>query len=182
MLLLVIPSLLCACGQSDPSGKGEEQNIALQQNEVFIEQGGDTLLQSDSLLNRLAPAWSVSEVLTKLPNASISKRQPVQNRHVPGQVDTLLTIGNSGSEVRFYRLPEEDLLQYANIQDSGLPVGEGLAVGQSVARLTQLLPPLAGKDTLPEQIVLEGKLAPRSLRIRLGKGSVQQIEYQGYVD
>lgn len=170
----MVSAFFCACDQSDSSGNTEKEELQNPQPEggVFIKQGVDTLLQSDSLLNSFAPSWSVAEALASLPDAAITERKAVQNRHVSGQIDTLLELGNGRSEVHFYRLPNQDLLQYANIQDAALPFGKGLVVGVSADALAQLLPPLSGKDTLPEQIVLEGKLVPRSLKIRLGKGAV----------
>ena len=184
LFLLMLLLILVACGRKDPSGnqRSEQGQGAAPPKAVFIEEGALTQLQEDSLLSRLVPSWSVAEVLANLPGAKVVKREAVPNRHIPHQTDTLLTIANGRSKLRFYRLPDKELLQYAMIKDLGLSFGGGLAVGVPVAALAQVVPPLSGKDTLPEHILLRGKPTPRSLKISLGNGAVQQIEFQGYVD
>ena len=178
LFLLMLLFVLFSCGRKEQSGnQGSVPSKA-----VFIEEGAHTRLQEDTLLSRLVPSWSVTEVLAALPGTKIVKREAVQNRHIPEQTDTLLTIANGRSKLRFYRLPDKELLQYALIKDPELSFGSGLAVGMPVAALVQVVSPLSGKDTLPEHILLKGKPTPRSLKISLGSGAVQQIEFQGYVD
>ena len=141
---LIFIASLYACGQSDSSLNGEEGEAAdtRRQEDVFVKQGVSRVLRNDSLLNSFVPSWSVAEVMAELPGAAVRKREAIQNRHIPEQTDTLLTIGNGRSELRFYRLPDKELLQYARIKDSELSFREGLAVGMPARSLARMLPPL----------------------------------------
>lgn len=168
-------------GNSTNGSEGETR--AASQN-VYVRSGTDTLLTSDSLMQRFVPQWDVQYVMDRLPDAEISKREPVENRHVPGQVDTLLTISNGSSSFRFYQLPDEVLLQGAHLEDEGLTLGGELEAKMAAAELRRILPALQGRDTIPELIRIEGELSPQSLLIRLNSRrlQVEEIEFQGYID
>lgn len=164
--------------------EGSEEEAGTASRDVYVRRGTDTLLISDSLMQRLAPQWDVQDVMDRLPDAEISKREPVENRHIPGQVDTLLTLSNGSSSFRFYQLPDEALLEEALLQDEGLALGGGLEVKMAADELRRVFPALQGRDTIPEFIHVKGALSPQFLLIRLNSKSleVEEIEFQGYID
>lgn len=165
----------------DSTKRNEEEGAS---PELYVRSGTDTLLVSDSLMQDFVPRWDVQDVMDRLPEATISEREPVENRHVPGQVDTLLTLSNGNSSFQFYQLPDEVLLQSASLRDEGLVLGGKLEPKMSADALRQLIPGLQDQDTLPELIRIEGEIVPQSLLIRLNSSSLQveEIEFDGYVD
>lgn len=182
-LFLLMLLFVFSCRQEERESVNEPGETAEPtKKEVAVREGADTLLTDDALLNRLQPSWTVEEVLQRLPGAEVTARKPVENRHIPSQTDTLLTISNAKSKIRFYRLPDEDLLQEADIKSPGLRFGSRLEVGMPAAALSDVLPPLHGSDTLPGKIKIEGERVPRSLEISLEGGEVEEISFQGYVD
>lgn len=190
-IFLSILFLLPGCDDS-PNGdsrnegltNGAEEAGGAASQDIYVRSGADTLLVSDSLMERFVPQWSVRDVMDRLPEAEISEREPVENRHVPGQVDTLLTISNGSSSFRFYQLPDEVLLQSASLRDEDLVLGGELHANMAADELREALPALQGRDTLPELIRIEGEIVPQSLLIRLHNRNLQveEIRYQGYVD
>lgn len=165
----------------DSTSRNEEEGAF---PEIYVRSGTDTLLVSDSLMQEFVPRWDVQSVIDRLPEATISSREPVKNRHVPGQVDTLLTLSNGNSSFQFYQLPGEVLLQSASLRDEGLLLGGKLEPKMPADALKQIIPGLQDKDTLPELIRIEGEIVPQSLLIRLNSSSLQveEIEFNGYVD
>lgn len=182
-LFLLMLLFAFSCRQEEQESISEpKETTKPAEKDVVVRQGADTLLTDDALLNRLQPSWTVEEVLQRLPGAEITERKPVENRHIPSRTDTLLTISDGKSQLQFYRLPDEDLLQAAVIKNRGLRFGERLEVGMPAEALPDMLPPLQGLDTLPAKIRLEGERVPRSLEISLTGGEVEEVAFQGYVD
>ncbi|MCR5888229.1 hypothetical protein LRS06_10720 [Hymenobacter sp. J193] len=58
--------------------------------------------------------------------ARVAARKPFQNRHVPGQTDTIVVLRHQGNVFAFYRTPEKDLLQDASVTNFQPAYGQRL--------------------------------------------------------
>ncbi|MBG8555257.1 hypothetical protein [Hymenobacter guriensis] len=58
--------------------------------------------------------------------ARVAARKPFQNRHVPGQTDTIVVLRHQGNVFEFYRTPEKDLLQDASVTNFQPAYGQRL--------------------------------------------------------
>lgn len=189
MPLLLLTSLLFSCENRDRKTQLQPPEISptaepLDPEEVAVQviSGDDTTLQSNSIMSSLMPAWSVGEVLRKMPEAEIQNKEPVPNRHIEGQIDTLVTIKSDSAIFQFYSLPQEDLLRAATLTKGGISIGGGIEVGMLAEEVASRIPPLQGKKAIPQTIIIRSEHTPTSIRLRFEKNRLAFIEYNGYVD
>lgn len=95
-------ALTCAlfaagCSASSPGGVGRPLAAPAPGCSAFAERG------------LLAPAESRARLRAALGEPDSEVRSPVVNRHVPGQVDTLVTSAYAGLAATYYVLPDRDL-------------------------------------------------------------------------
>jgi hypothetical protein len=149
---------------------------------IQVRAGADTTIQSNQLMNSLAPELTVKEVLRRLPEAKVSRREPYPNRHIQGQIDTLVTIRSDSSIFKFYSMANKDLLQSATLKKAGVPFGSGLEVGMTTDEVARHIPAFQGQASIPQSILIRAEQAPTTLRLRFRRNRVEYIQYEGYVD
>lgn len=149
---------------------------------IQVRSGSDTTIMSNHLMNSLAPELTVEEVLRRMPDAKISRREPYPNRHIQGQIDTLVTIKSDSSIFKFYSMANQDLLQSATLKKAGVAIGAGLEVGMTTDEVVQRMPVFQGKSTIPQSILIRAEQAPTTIRLRFRRNRVEYIHYEGYVD
>ncbi len=177
----------CENTERNPQTEGPAKNtlrdsVDTEDVAVIVMAGADTTLQSNSLMNTMAPKWSVQEVLRKYPEAEITNKEAVPNRHTDGQVDTLITIKSDSTIFQFYSLADRDLLQMATLSKEGITLGNGLEVGMTAEEVTRHIEPLQGRKSVPQSILIRAEQAPTSIRLRFKQNRLSSIDYQGYVD
>ncbi|WP_224996654.1 hypothetical protein [Cesiribacter sp. SM1] len=185
----LLMSLCFACENTErnPQTEGPAKNTlrdSVETEEVAVKvlAGDDTTLESNSLMNSMAPKWSVQEVLRKYPEAEITNKEAVPNRHTDGQIDTLITIKSDSTIFQFYSLQDRDLLQTATLSKAGIALGNGLEVGMTAEEVTNHIEPLQGRKAVPQSILIRAEQAPTSIRLRFRQNRLSYIDYQGYVD
>lgn len=187
MALLLL--LLLACENKDRKTQLQPPVInpvyeSLDPHEVAVQviAGDDTTLQSNALMNSLLPDYSVAQVLQELPDAEITQRQPTPNRHIQGQVDTLITIKSDSAIFQFYSMPNEELLRSFTLSRKGISLGQGLEIGMLAEEVARRLPPLRGRKAIPQTLIIRAEQVPSSIRLRFEKNRLAFAEYDGYVD
>lgn len=188
-LLLLLGCLLFACDNKDrktqlqpPEISPTAEPLAPEDVAVQVIAGDDTTIQSNSLMNSLVPEWSVQEVLRKVPEAKIQHKEAVPNRHIQGQVDTLVTVKSDSTIFQFYSLPTQDMLQSATLSKGGISIGSGIEIGMLAEEVAQRIPLLKGKKAIPQTIIIRAEQTPTSIRLRFKNNRLAFIDYKGYVD
>ncbi|AHM60657.1 hypothetical protein D770_12000 [Flammeovirgaceae bacterium 311] len=189
-LISMVIGLCLACENTERNSQTDapapntmlDDSVSSEEFSVQVRAGADTSIQSNSLMDKLMPKWTVQEVLRKMPEAKITKREAVPNRHIDGQVDTLITIKSDSTIFQFYSLPDQDMLQTATLSKSGIAFGGGLEVGMKPQEVAERIEALQGKKTVPQTILIRAEQAPTSIRLRFRQNRLSYIDYQGYVD
>lgn len=187
LLLFLYLFIACDSQERNPQTEGPAKNtlldsIATEEVAVAVMAGADTTIQDNNLMNSLVPQWTVQEVMRKIPEAKITNKEAVPNRHVQGQVDTLVTIKSDSTIFQFYSMPGKDMLQSATLTKGGVTLGEGLEVGMTAEEVAQRIQPLQQKKAIPQTILIRAEQAPTSLRLRFKQNHLTFIQYDGYVD
>lgn len=104
-------------------------------------------------------------------------REPVENRHVPGQIDTLVTLGYGDLEVQFYAVTGgRDLLAHAELR---APLGLStlpFEVGASVEDVTAVLGEPARRSA--GDLAYEDPDAYAFLTVSVADGVVRRIRLE----
>ncbi|WP_303309768.1 hypothetical protein [Hymenobacter sp. BT730] len=109
---------------------------------------------------------------------TVEKRTPIKNRHVSGQVDTLLTIRHHHNRFEYYQTPEKDLLQQVSITDFSPVYGKQLRHKLGAAYKARYAAKTGRCDSL--RIADTNRLNTVAMTMRNGQVNAVQIEY--YVD
>lgn len=165
-----------------PAKNTMADTASVEEGAVKVMAGADTSLHNNSLISSLSPNWTVEEVLRKIPEARITKREAVPNRHIQGQIDSLITIKSDSTIFQFYQLPDEAMLQTATLTKKGVAIGSGIEVGMSAEEVARRLPPLQNQKSIPQTILIRSEISPISIRLRFKQNRLSYIQYDGYVD
>jgi hypothetical protein len=104
------------------------QTLSLEERETFIDFECSKVIGSTEV-----------EVRRRFGNPKKISREKVPNRHVEGQIDEIVTLIYKGLAIRFYKIPEREILVYASIRDPRIRLPHGLVVGGPVSRVVSLL-------------------------------------------
>jgi hypothetical protein len=114
------------------------------------------------------------------------EREPIENRHVPGQIDTLRTLAWDGLAVEVYAVADgKELLQEIRVTGPGYETAEGLGVGstQSAVREAFGEPDRTDGDTVTYEVAESpDDPTPTQLHIRYDGDRVAALSWSYYVD
>jgi hypothetical protein len=112
--------------------------------------------------------------------------EPVENRHVPGQIDTLRTLVFDGLAVEVYAVADgKELLQEIRVTGPGYETAEGLGVGSTRAAVRDVLgsPARTEGDTVTYEVSESPEdPTPTQLHIRYDGDRVAAMTWSYYVD
>lgn len=161
----------CASERSASSAEVARPNVALPtllENAYQRDDDG-----SLSILDRLGEPQRVT-------------REPVENRHVPGQTDTLRTLVFDGLEMEVYAVTGgKEILQEVRVTGEGYETAEGLGVGSSRAAVRDVLgTPARTEGATVTYEIASGPDDPTStqLHIRYDGDRVASMVWSYYVD
>ena len=125
-------------------------------------------------------------LLDRLGEPERVETEPVENRHVPGQIDTLRTLMFDGLAVEVYAVADgKELLQEVRVTGPGYETAEGLGVGSARAAVRDVLgaPVRTEGDTVTYE-VLESPddPTPTQLHVRYDGDRVAAMTWSYYVD
>jgi hypothetical protein len=160
----VCPTLLPVCPQSQQDTLTIEHDIA---HQPFLL---DTIsLEAIQLL--FGEGWEI-------------KKQPVVNRFIRNQTDTLITIKKNHSYICLYAVSKADknFYQSARIQDP-LPIfQQDLHIGQSKKEIQALFPELKSARGIPDLVKIGAGEAGDYLYLFFEKGILRKVEFKPYLD
>lgn len=112
--------------------------------------------------------------------------EPVENRHVPGQTDTLRTLVFDGLAVEVYAVADgKELLQEIRVTGEGYETADGLGVGSTRAAVRDVLgePVRTEGDTVTyEEPETSDDPTPVELHVRYDGDRVAAMTWSYYVD
>lgn len=110
------------------------------------------------------------------------KKEAVHNVHVKNQTDTLLTVRIKNSEFIFYKIPGQELLESATINDPVIKLSRKISVGISKEEFKQRFNQLKQWQQLPPTIAVSGEEGEAYIIFTFDKQKLKKIEFVGYVD
>ncbi len=189
-IIMLFTGLLFACENTERNTQTnkpvpntlQKDTAAIDASALRVKAGADTTIQNNTLMNSLAPQWTVQEVLRKIPKAKITKKEATPNRHIEGQIDSLITIKSDSTIFMFYSVQGKDMLQSATLNSHGIALANGIEVGMSATEVIGLLEGMEGVKEVPQSILIRAEQTPTSLRMRFEENRLDFIQYDGYVD
>lgn len=125
-------------------------------------------------------------LLDRLGEPQRVEAEPVENRHVEGQTDTLRTYVYDGLELEVYAVSGGgELLQAVRVAGEGYETGEGIGVGSTREAVRAALgtPTGADGDTLTyERPASPEDPTPPTLTVRFDGDRVAAVAWSFYVD
>jgi hypothetical protein len=113
----------------------------------------------------------------------VVNREPFQNRHVQGQVDTIYTVrAAGGSSFRIYKLPEESLLERAEIVSSEIRMNRDVRVGMTTNNFLAAFPQVNERLAENARVTVKGDITPVEIDLYFADNRLQRVIYKGYVD
>jgi hypothetical protein len=108
-------------------------------------------------------------------------REPFRNRHVEGQVDSIVELQYPKLRVKLYEMPDSQLMMQVEISDPKLQVAHGLHVGVTEQQLLELLGPPDKKQN--DDFVYSAHLgAEASVTFGVKNHTVERMEWDLPVD
>ena len=114
----------------------------------------------------------------------VVKKQPIANRFIKNQTDTLITIKKNKSYICLYAVSREDkdFYQSAEIHDP-LPIFQkDMHIGQSKKEIQALFPELKGNRAIPDFVKIGAGEAGDYLYLIFEKGILRRVEFKPYLD
>lgn len=127
-------------------------------------------------------------LLRRLPAPVRVEAEPFENRHVPGQIDTLRTLVFEGLDIHFYDVADgggRRLAQAVSVTGEGYRTAGGIGVGSTKAEVHEILgEPLyvEGHDFIYVAPESRDEVAPTQLIIRFEGERVVSLLWSLYVD
>jgi hypothetical protein len=125
-------------------------------------------------------------LLGRLPAPQRVEAEPVENRHVAGQTDTLRTLHYDGLTLEVYAVAGgREILQEVRVTGDGYETAEGLGVGSTRAAVRGALgePTRSDGGTLTYDVKTSpDDLTPTTLTVRFDGDRVAALTWSYYVD
>lgn len=125
-------------------------------------------------------------VLDRLPTPQRVESEPVQNRHVEGQTDTLRTFHYDGLALEVYVVADgKEILQEVRVTGEGYETAERLGVGSTRGAVREALgePTRAEGNALTFEVTASPEdPTPTTLTVRFDGDRVEALTWSYYVD
>ena len=137
-------------------------------------------------LTDLDPALDTPALLARLDEPRRIETEAVENRHVPGQVDTLRTYVYDGLALTVYDVAGGGaLLQEVRVTDEGYTTAGGLGVGSRREAIEAAYPNSVGAEggtVTYERAASPDDPTPETLRVRYDGDRAAELVWSFYVD
>lgn len=133
-------------------------------------------------------ASDAEALLRRLQEPTRAETEPVENRHVPGQIDTLRTLVYDGLRIQLYEVADGSgrrLVQEVTVTGEGYATAEGLGVGSTRAEVREALgePLYAEADALGYEVQESpDDPTPALLHVEFQEERVAALRWSLYVD
>lgn len=189
LLLILMISIISAC-QSGEETKSEVDIDTVNTETPDVPAapaegaGVSELTVSDEgfFINPFMDNYKVQQLRSRHNDFKIISKEPVENRHIKGQIDTIITAEANNSTFTIYKAKQDELLQKAEIRGSSIELKNGIRVGMTNedfnARFNQIEQPIGPNAT----VTLNNPTVPSSFIFRFNNNRLEQISFNGYVD
>lgn len=110
------------------------------------------------------------------------EKQLTGNIHVKNQTDTLFTIKIKSSTFIIYKIPNQQFLESAEINDEIIKLNRNIFVGISKENFKEKFNELKNKKNIPDSVTVQGEDAEGYLIFTFKNNILNKIEFVGYVD
>ena len=125
-------------------------------------------------------------MFSRLNEPADTETDPVENRHVLGQIDTIRTLVYDGIELEFYDITDNGiLLQEVTVDGKEYVTAEGIGVGSSRADVEAAYgSPYLAADGQPVHEITSSfdEATPTHLRVQYDGDTVTSLSWYFYVD
>lgn len=154
----------------DVRAAGAREPARVRLREVLTERGDDAPFLAD------------------LPPAHTVHAEPEENRHVPGQIDTVRTYRYDGLTIEAYDVTDgPTFIRRVEVTSGAYETAEGLSVGDGRGEVEAVLGPPVGEDGGTVIYETGGEPTPTTVEVRYepGEDGVQRaasVEWRPYLD
>jgi hypothetical protein len=178
--------LVCWLAFLNGSAKAADQPSNTPRYPTSLQAQADTLIIEHDIAHQpfLLDTISLEAIKSLFGEGWVIKKQPVRNRFVRNQTDTLITIRKNKSYICVYAVSKADknFYQSARIQDP-LPIFQkDLHIGQSKKEIQALFPELKTAAGIPDYIKFEAGEAGDFLYLYFEKDILKKVEFKPYLD
>jgi hypothetical protein len=156
------------------------------QHPASLQTQADTLIIEHDIAHQpfLLDTISLEAIKSLFGEGWVIKKQPVRNRFIRNQTDTLITIRKNKSYICLYAVSKADknFYQSARIQDP-LPIFQkDLHIGQSKKEIQALFPELKTASGIPDFIKIGAGEAGDYLYLFFENDILRKVEFKPYLD
>lgn len=156
--------------------KNDEDTSQINENEISI-------IDSDFINNPFEFGRIDIQTLKKAFGKECKiKKEPVENIHVEGQIDTVYTVDIKNSQFIIYKIPDNQFLESAEINDSLIMLKRNIRTGILKKDFKEKFIELQNIKNLPDTITVQGEDAEGYLIFTFKNNFLNKIEFVGYVD
>ena len=136
------------------------------------------------ILNRIAAGGDEASLMAQLVDGADVSREPTENRHVPGQIDTLVTARYPGLEIEAYQITGgRTFIREVTVTDERYRTADGLGVGATRSEIERA----AGEPTQTTvgSPIYELGDGPTSTTLEVNydaSGRAERLVWRPYVD
>ncbi len=129
-------------------------------------------------------AGDLAAVLPRLDAPRRIETEPVENRHVPGQIDTLRTYLYDGLQLQFYDVSGSAklLATHLRVTGDGYAAPSGLRVGLPPDSVRRMIGPADRRTGDGAFVYEQGDVTPTLLYVYFSEDAVSKLEWSFYVD
>lgn len=112
----------------------------------------------------------------------VSSKSPYPNRHIPEQVDTIVSLSKGKSKVELYHAPGKYMVQSAVIHDLEVNLPEDIHTGLKKEVLFQKIDQSSLSNKNLKELRIKSPVTETSITFNFEEGRIISIHYTGYVD
>lgn len=182
LILLVACYFMLTSGfakEADPPKHSSRYSLSLQSR-------ADTLIIEHDIAHQpfLLDTISLEAIKSLIGEGWVVNKQPVRNRFIKNQTDTLITIRKNKSYICLYAVSkaEKNFYQSARIQDPFPIFQKDLHIGQSKKEIQALFPELKTVAGIPDFIKIGAGEAGDFLYLFFENDILRKVEFKPYLD
>jgi hypothetical protein len=177
LLIIFLMAMLAACNH-------EENKTKTPQPVHETPNATDTLFVAND--DFLADAFDFNTSLKGLRSEfkwlHVTKKEPLENPHLEGVIDTIYTLGTDGTMLTIYKAQSKDIFYKGIIRDPRLKLKRKIHVGMLKNQFLSSFHVPKNQNPIPNAIALTNSLDNAEMVFQFKNDTLREIEYNGYVD
>ncbi|MFZ0390384.1 MAG: hypothetical protein WAN36_07975 [Calditrichia bacterium] len=157
--------------------------MPLQKDSVVNSKTDSLVFTNDEFVSDPFPGEvNIHYLNSRYPEIKVLDKEAVENRHQPGVMDTIYTLGLNHSRFNIYKAGNKEIFYQATITHPDFQFKKGIHVGMAGGILLEKLSAENHTEKFPETLVVKNSNKTVELVFKLNNNRLSKVIYNGYLD